>query len=294
MPEHVLVPLDGSDHANAGLEYALEAFPDATISAVHVVDPTHDHESTVGSGDTALDRAEDRGERILDGAAERAGEHDRDVQTYLRRGTPHKEILALTNTDVDHVVLGSHGESPISRPFLGRVSEAVVRRAPVTTTVVPETTTALRSRDLPGSILVPLDGSEQAEAALEYALETFPDGDVTAFHALSLPFDRPREEVEGTYLEDLVADRESRAERIFESATDLAEDRGETIETDSGPDSPSNAILEYAEEHEVDQIVMGSHGRSLAARLVTGTVAERITRRSPLPVTLVRGAPESD
>ncbi|ELY54077.1 UspA domain-containing protein, partial [Natronococcus amylolyticus DSM 10524] len=186
---------------------------------------------------------------------------------------------------------GSHGRSPITRPFLGRVSETVVRRASVSTTVVPETAAAIRERDLPGEILVPLDGSEQAEAALAYALETFPDASHTAFHALDLPFDRPRSQVEGTYLEAVLEDRETRAEEILESAATLADERGATLETETAPGAPAAAITERVESGGYDQLVMGSHGRSLAARLFTGSVAERVARRSPRTVTLVRGAP---
>ncbi|MDQ2052568.1 universal stress protein [Natronolimnohabitans sp. A-GB9] len=294
MPRHVLVPVDGSVHSFGGLEYCLQSFPDATVTAVYVVDPAHDHEASVGSSASTADSADDYGERVLDRAVDHAEQHDREIQTYLRTGTPHTELLAIANTDVDHVVMGSHGESPIVRPFLGRVSEAVVRRSPVTTTVVPEPATDVRDRELPGTVLVPLDGSEQAEAALAYALETFPDGEFTAFHALSLPFDRPRDDVQGTYLEEIMDDRERRAEAIFESAQAIADEHDVSLETETDGDSPSNAIVEYADENDYDQIVMGSHGRSLAARLVTGTVAERVARRSPQTVTLVRGAPTED
>ncbi|MFU8868039.1 universal stress protein [Natronococcus sp.] len=292
MPRHVLVPVDGSDRGFAGLEYCLASFPDASPTALFVVDPARDHTATVGSPESTAERAKERGERVLERATERADEHDCDLRTILRTGTPHTEILAVADEeDVDHVVLGSHGRSPITRPFLGRVSEAVVRRSSVSTTVVPETTATIRDRELPGEILVPLDGSEQAEAALAYALETFPDASHTAVHALNLPFDRPRSQVEGTYLEAILEDRERRAEGILESATTLAEGRGATLETETASGAPAREIVEYAESNGYDQLVMGSHGRSLAARLFTGSVAERVARRSPRTVTLVRGAP---
>ncbi|RQH02511.1 universal stress protein [Natrarchaeobius oligotrophus] len=290
MPEHVLVPIDGSDHAFAGLEYSLGSFPDATIDVLYVVDPSHDHVASVGSRESVEARAEQRGERVLDRAVEYAEERDRQIGSFLREGAPHTEILESTSTDVDHVVIGSHGESPLRRPFLGHVSEAVVRRAPVTTTVVPEPVEAIRERELPGSVLVPLDGSEQAEAALEFALETFPDGDVTAFHALSLPFDRDRTGVRGTYLEEIVRVRNDRADAVFEDAREIADDHGADVRTDTDDADPATAIVERVETDDYDQIVMGSHGRSLAARLITGTVAERVARRSPRAVTLVRGA----
>ncbi|MFC4541386.1 universal stress protein [Halosolutus amylolyticus] len=295
MPQHVLVPIDGSDHGFAGLEYSLASFPDAELAALYVVDPASDRDATVGATESPLDRAETRGEQALDRATDRAAEHGRDLQTFLRTGSPHTEILAVaTERDTDHIVMGSHGRSPLTHPFLGHVSEAVVRRAPVTTTVVHETTASIDERDLPGSILVPVDGSEQAEAALAYAIETFPDASHTAFHAMDLPFDRPREAVEGTYLEELLHDHEERAEAILESAAALADELGATIETETAAETPSRAIVDYADANGYDQIVMGGHGRSLAARLLTGSVAERVARRSPLTVTLVRGAPAAD
>ncbi|WP_265109923.1 universal stress protein [Halosolutus halophilus] len=295
MPQHVLVPIDGSDHGFAGLEYSLASFPDASLTALYVVDPASDHDATVGATESPMERAEAHGEQVLDRAVDRASEHGRDLRTFLRTGAPHTEILAVAvERDVDGIVLGSHGESPLTRPFLGHVSEAVVRRAPVPTTVVPETTAALEDRDLPGTILVPVDGSEQAEAALAYTLETFPDASHTAFHVLDLPFDRPRAAIEGTYLEDVLHDREERAEAILESAAALADELGATIETESTSGKPSQAIVDYADANGYDQIVMGGHGRSLAARLVTGSVAERVVRRSPRTVTLVRGTPASD
>jgi nucleotide-binding universal stress UspA family protein len=51
---------------------------------------------------------------------------------------------------------------------------------------------------------------------------------------------------------------------------------------------PSRAIVEYAEEHDIDHIVMGSHGRSGVTRILLGSVAETVVRRSPVPVTIVR------
>ncbi|SEH15442.1 Nucleotide-binding universal stress protein, UspA family [Natronorubrum sediminis] len=288
MPQHVLVPIDGSDHADAGLEYCFASFPDATLTALYVVDPTHDHETTVGSQLTSREHAEDRGERVLERAVTRADDHGREIETILKTGTPHTEILSLATDDVDHIVLGSHGESPITNPFLGRVSEAVVRRTPVSTTIVPETMATVRDRELPGDVLIPVDGSPQADAALAYALETFPEGSHTVFHALSLPFDGPRSAVTGTYLEAVVDDREERAEEILESATDVADERELAVETEIADGTPAQSIVEYAERNDCDQIVMGSHGRSLGARLL-GSVAERVARRSARTVTLVQG-----
>jgi nucleotide-binding universal stress UspA family protein len=57
--------------------------------------------------------------------------------------------------------------------------------------------------------------------------------------------------------------------------------------------SPAAAILEYAKDHEIDLIVMGTHGRGALAHLVMGSVAEQVVRLAPCPVLTVRH-PERD
>lgn len=290
MTETVLVPVDGSDHASAGLEYALRSFPDATITALYVHDPGHDHYAAVGDAETPQEREQATARRILEAAREQADAYDHDIETETRTGTPHTEILeCLLEEEFDAVVMGSHGESPITRPFLGHVSETIVRRAPVRTTIVSEPLADLRDRDLPGTVLLGTDGSEQAEAALEYALETFPEAEFTAVHVLDLPFEHDRADVEGTYLEPVLEDARTRAERILTATEEIADEHGTAIDTAVEYGKPATEIVGHARAKGVDGIVMGGHGRSISERVLTGTVAETVTRRSELAVTLVRG-----
>ena len=55
-----------------------------------------------------------------------------------------------------------------------------------------------------------------------------------------------------------------------------------------GPD-PAESILDYANEHDVDLVVMGTHGRRGVERLLTGSVSEEVVRRAPCPVFTVVG-----
>ena len=57
--------------------------------------------------------------------------------------------------------------------------------------------------------------------------------------------------------------------------------------------SPAIAILEYAAEHGIDFIVMGTHGRSMVAHLLLGSVTETVVRSAACPVLTVR-ATEGD
>ena len=54
--------------------------------------------------------------------------------------------------------------------------------------------------------------------------------------------------------------------------------------------SASEALLEYAATHQIDLIVMGTHGRTGLSRLLMGSVAEAVSRRAPCPVLTMRAA----
>lgn len=136
-------------------------------------------------------------------------------------------------------------------------------------------------------ILVPLDDSDPARAALEHALETFPEADVTVLHVVNpsvsayqsdAPYNFPR----------AVELEEEKAEALFETVRELAAEHGGSIETETVVGSPPRGIVEFAEENDVDGIVLGSHGRSGVSRVLLGSVAEQVVRRAQVPVTVVR------
>jgi len=57
--------------------------------------------------------------------------------------------------------------------------------------------------------------------------------------------------------------------------------------------TPAAAIVSYADEHRIDLIVMGTHGRGAVAHLLLGSVAEKVVRTAHCPVLTVR-MPERD
>ena len=289
MPSNVLVPIDGSDQSYGGLLYAFESFPDAEFTTLHVVDIEREWYEGPGFPDEWEERAREAAAEVHERAEELAAEHDREIDTETEMGVPHKRILGyVVNNEIDHVVMGSHGESPITRPFVGHVAEAVARRAPVSASVVPQSMTAVRSRDLPGRILVPVDGSPRAETALEYVLDQFPEASVTAMHVVNGQVDYAHEELRGTYVEGILENLQERADDVLASAEEHAAGLGREIDTETAYGKPKQVIVDHAAEEGFDGIVMGSHGRSGVARVLLGSVAETVVRRSSLPVTVVR------
>ncbi|WP_439026648.1 universal stress protein [Haloarchaeobius sp. DT45] len=139
--QSILVPIDGSPLGERALEYALDLYPDATITVLHVVDPVEAVYVAETKGPTEsrsyVQLAREHGQELCETARETAADRGIEVTVALETGNPAREILAYVEaTDVDAVVMGSHGRSGISRVFLGSVAETVLRRSPVPVTVV--------------------------------------------------------------------------------------------------------------------------------------------------------------
>lgn len=138
------------------------------------------------------------------------------------------------------------------------------------------------------TVLVPYDGSDPSVAALEYAVENLGEKSIILLHVVD-----PHERIYGDMLTVSGYDvewfehvHEQEAEELFEEARGHVD--GDAFETEVVTGQPARSIVEYAEEHDVDHIVMGSHGRSGVTRIFLGSVAETVIRRSPCPVTVVR------
>lgn len=139
-------------------------------------------------------------------------------------------------------------------------------------------------------VLVALDESAPAWAALDHALETFDDADLTVLHVVD-PVELVYGDAESGYFDRSVLEGALDAgESLLERAADRAAEagRGGDVETEVETGQPARTIVEYATEHAVDHVVVGSHGRSGVARVLLGSVAESVARRADVPVTIVR------
>ncbi|MDJ1431766.1 universal stress protein [Halostagnicola sp. A-GB9-2] len=133
-------------------------------------------------------------------------------------------------------------------------------------------------------VLVPIDETSLLEDVVAYALERYPEAEVTVLHVLTVAEDAP------LGLESAPAAEEWRDTPLdlFERAEEVASDYGREIETITLFGQTARTILEYEQEAGVDAIVLGSHGRHGLERLLIGSVAETIAQRASVPVTIVR------
>ncbi|MUV85176.1 universal stress protein [Natronomonas sp. CBA1123] len=141
---------------------------------------------------------------------------------------------------------------------------------------------------MPENVLIAFDGSPLAERALTYAIENFSDATLTAMYVIN-PINSVMDVEAGglSAAEDWYDNAKSRATSIHGTATDIAVEHDIDLKTVTEVGRPARAILKYADEEDIDQIVMGSHGRSGIDRTFLGSVAETVTRRARIPVTII-------
>jgi nucleotide-binding universal stress UspA family protein len=142
---------------------------------------------------------------------------------------------------------------------------------------------------LPSHVLVPLDGSPLAEAALQHALVVF-DCKLTVLNVVT--------PLEAGMSEGQVLERGEERETAARDRTDAAIDRAvertgatdRAIEVVVRTGDPAEEILASVEAHDVDQIVMGGHGgdRGALTRRLLGTVSTAVVGDAPVTVTVVR------
>lgn len=138
-------------------------------------------------------------------------------------------------------------------------------------------------------VLVPMDESSPAAKALDHAVTVHRSAAVTVLHVID-PIEgsyNPGATVPG-YSTEWYEAKKRAADDLFAKAEATAADHGVEISTVLEVGRPAHTIVAYATDNDIDQIVLGCHGRSGVARVLLGSVAETVVRRSPVPVTVVR------
>jgi nucleotide-binding universal stress UspA family protein len=143
-------------------------------------------------------------------------------------------------------------------------------------------------------ILVPTDFSQPADAALTYAkalAEKF-GSRLQLLHVVAMPYAYPLgAEASAFAMEELMTEVEASSRKTLEelgAKVGLPADRV-SVRTTIG--TPVSEILDTIANDRIDLVVMGTHGRGMVEHLLLGSVAERVVRRSPVPVLTVHGTP---
>jgi nucleotide-binding universal stress UspA family protein len=143
-------------------------------------------------------------------------------------------------------------------------------------------------------ILVPTDGSTVAEAAVDHAVDLAEKYDAE-LHALFVADVDAVSYGLGTEQLDRISqgnfqgmtDLREDAEEATGYVTDLAEPLGISVVEHHAGGRPHAVIADYADDNDIDLVVMGSHGRSGMRRALLGSVTERTLRSTHVPVLVV-------
>ena len=139
-------------------------------------------------------------------------------------------------------------------------------------------------------ILVPTDFSECSEVATKYAraLSQAFRAELHLIHVLENPYALLADPMSfappPNFYEDLEAQTRDRLKQICADW----EPPQPHVELVTSQGSAFVDIVRYAREHNIDLIVMGTHGRGAIAHMLMGSVAEKVVRKAPCPVLTVR------
>lgn len=161
----------------------------------------------------------------------------------------------------------------------------------------------MKTSNMYDRILIPTDGSNVAKAAVDHALDIaerydaevhalfVADTDAIAYGLGAEQVDRIRQ---GQFSE--MDELREEATEATGHVTALGEKRGLAVHEHHAGGKPHRVISDYAEENDIDLVVMGSHGRAGVRRALLGSVTERTLRSTHVPVLVVdyRGVDDDD
>jgi nucleotide-binding universal stress UspA family protein len=136
------------------------------------------------------------------------------------------------------------------------------------------------------NVMVATDFGKAADAALRYGRELAGRFGATLHlvHVVEASYVGFGVETYVPPLPDVDGEPEESARRRLNSLIESAGNGPRTIAAVLPSTVPSVAIIDYARDHDIDLVVMGTHGRGALAHLVMGSVAERVVREAPCPV----------
>jgi nucleotide-binding universal stress UspA family protein len=295
MARPLLVPLDGSQLAERALPYAVQlaqARQTGLVLGRAVVAPMPSGFDWERQQLAAMQAAE----TYLGEVAARVATRGLTVEPLVTYGPATAEILRVCrDIDAAEIVMATHGRTGLSHLLYGSVAEAVLAGSDVPVFLVharPGEPTGFMFDPRAPRVMVTLDGSEFAEAALAPALEfAGTRGELLLLRAMPVP-DGVVRGAGGqivAYVDQLEDDARREASAYLRSVAQRLERTAPGIRVSQvvriGEPAPS--IVEAATDRVVDLVVMATHGRTGIGRAVLGSVAGRVLQWGRTPLLLV-------
>ena len=294
-PRKLLLPVDGSTHAERAAEYLAKyvGLLGASETIVLYVQPA----------DSAPTRAADDSEvnfNLHDVAME-ATRSVRDILNAARLpyrldsqpGDPADVIAYTAETErVDELMMGSRGMGQWQGLVLGSVAYKVIHRITVPVTIVgtpPQGTTPETKPSNVDRVLLAVDGSPHALRAADYVCKLHELGMPIEVELVNAPVPIPSGYVRRFITDDMIESyhREEGAPALRDACAAL-QSAAVDFNTHVVAGHAAEKIVQVAREHQCTRIVMGTRGLGSIAGLMLGSVAYKVVHLSPIPVTLVK------
>ena len=286
----ILVPLDGSELAEAALAPAL-AFAEALSADVvllRVVVPL-----TIKLDPDLYQRVIDNGQKAartyLESIQARSQYSSVRLKGDIVVGKAAKSIIDYSQeNEIDLIVMSSHGRSGISRWVYGSVADKVLCHATCATVVIhPQVETIPFTHR---RILVPLDGSPQAERALKPALKLAQavSAELVLLRVTLMPLVHPGTVPGWPGTEFVMNEEQEEAKAYLQHVRKSLPDTPIQLHVRISASSVAEGIIEMANELQVDLIVMSSHGRSGISRWIFGSETEKTLRGAHCATLVIR------
>ena len=301
MYNKILVPLDGSELAEQVLPYvellATGKNP-VSITFLYIISvdiPMADQKYKAKIEVDAASSAETYLNNLMNKLKYKC-----EVNTLVLNGKPAETIAEYAKKQkMNIIIMATHGRSGISRFSHGSVADRVLHgaEAPVWMVRAGQQKPA-RKKGQKIKLLVPLDGSKVAEGALKHVTALADQigsnsMDIILFRAIELfspPYIYPPEMP--LNMEEYLEYEKKRTKDICIHYLEKMQKKLEKDGIESGyavnDGIPADVIIDYANNNDIDAIVMSTHGRTGFSRWAFGSIAEKVVQGAGSSVFLVR------
>jgi nucleotide-binding universal stress UspA family protein len=296
----ILVPLDGSPLAQAVLPYVMvvaKGFHSRVI-LVHVAETALDHQAPEQKtyAHETMERIRPLAEDYLAGVADEFREEGIDVETEVVKGRAAPQIAEYAEQEnVDLIAMSTHGRSGLAHLAMGSHVDRILRAC-------EQPMLLIRPRHVGADdeaagrfskIIVPLDGSKDAEAAipvaeelakvleLEVILVTVIGGETTLWFAPAPQESWPMPPFVIEWLQ-------KEASVYLAGLAKRLRDSGLAGQWQVLRGLPGSTIVEFAKKTLDSLVVMTTHGHSGFPRWVMGSVVHEVVRKTGEPVLVIR------
>ncbi len=281
MGSRILVPQDGSTLAEQALPCA--AMLAQGLSAVVVL---------LGIVSLPVEELADKAKHYLANIAGRLEDTGLRVHRVVRHRPAAQAIVDQTERmGIQNIVMATHGATRITRWTHGSVAERVLRSANVPVFLVRARDSNVRNTaSACRRILVPLDGSRDAEHALS-VIASF----ALALNAEICLYRVPIIRASGSLMDewsmpsrDSIETFSQKVQAYLGAVALRLQARGISVSTVFQFGGVVNSIVGYAEANQIDLIAMCTRGRTDVVRWTLGNIADRVLRASRVPLLHVR------